>query len=281
VSPTLRRLARDPWARVAAVVLILLVVVAVFAPAIAPYDPNRQLDIIALKDRPPSSAHWFGTDPYGRDVLSRVLFGARISLAVAVLAVLAATTAGLAYGAVAGMSGPRTDAVLMRLLDICLAVPRLLILVAITALWDTISVPTLILVLGLTGWFTLGRMVRADVRAVRAREFVIGARALGASPARILARHVMPHVLSTVIVWATLDIGQVILLEAGLSFLGLGVQPPTPSWGAVMQDGADRLGGLWWMSVFPGLAIVVTVAAVALLGERLRDALDPRDLPRR
>jgi ABC-type dipeptide/oligopeptide/nickel transport system permease subunit len=281
VTPLLGRLARDPWARVAGIVLLLLVLVAVFAPAIAPYDPNRQLDIIALKDRPPSLAHWFGTDPYGRDVLSRVIFGARISLAVAVLAVLAATTAGLAYGAVAGMAGPRTDAVLMRVLDVCLAVPRILMLVAITALWGEISLATLILVLGLTGWFTLGRMVRADVRAVRAREFVLGARALGASPTRILGRHVLPHVLSTVIVWATLDIGQVILLEAGLSFLGLGVQPPTASWGTVMQDGADRLAGLWWMSVFPGLAIVLTVAAVALLGERLRDALDPRDLPHR
>jgi peptide/nickel transport system permease protein len=263
----------------AAGVLALLILVTLGAPWIAPYDPTRQLDIVGLKDLPPSWAHWFGTDPFGRDVFSRVLFGGRVSLGLAVLAALAATTVGVAYGAVAGSAGQTTDEIMMRAVDVCLALPRVLLLIAITALWGHLSVPTLVLVLGLTGWFTLSRMVRADVRAIRHREYVTAARALGASPLRIGLRHVLPNVVSTVIVWATLDVGQVILLEAGLSFLGLGVQPPTASWGNIMQDGADRLAALWWMSCFPGLMILITVAAVTLLGDRLREALDPRELP--
>jgi peptide/nickel transport system permease protein len=274
-----RRLSHDRRAAIAAAVLAVLVLVTVSAPWIAPYDPARQLDIVALKDQSPSWAHWFGTDPFGRDVLSRVLFGGRISLSVALLAALSATTVGVAYGAVAGSVGRTVDELMMRAVDVCLALPRVLLLIALTALWGHVSLPALVLVLGLTGWFTLSRMVRADVRAIRQREYVTAARALGASPMRVGLRHVLPNVVSTVIVWATLDVGQVILLEAGLSFLGLGVQPPTASWGNIMQDGADRLAALWWMSCFPGLMILITVGAVTLLGDRLREALDPRELP--
>jgi ABC-type dipeptide/oligopeptide/nickel transport system permease subunit len=279
VRPAWQRLAHDRRAAVAAGVLAMLALLTICAPLIAPYDPTRQLDIVGLKDQSPSWAHWFGTDPFGRDVLSRVLFGGRVSLGVALLAALAATTVGVAYGAVAGSAGETTDEIMMRLVDMCLALPRVLLLIALTALWGHVSVPALVLVLGLTGWFTLSRMVRAEVRSIRHREFVTAARALGASPVRIGVRHVLPNVVSTVIVWATLDVGQVILLEAGLSFLGLGVQPPTPSWGNIMQDGADRLAALWWMSCFPGLMILITVGAVTLLGDRLRQALDPRELP--
>jgi peptide/nickel transport system permease protein len=274
-----QRLSRDRRAIVAAGILAVLALLTGLAPLIAPYDPSRQLDIVGLKDHPPSWAHWFGTDPFGRDVFSRVLFGGRVSLSVAILAVLAATTVGVAYGATAGSATRGLDDIMMRVVDLCLALPRVLLLIAITALWGHVSVPTLVLILGLTGWFTLSRMVRAEVRSIRQREYVTAARALGATPARVGLRHVLPNVVSTVIVWATLDVGQVILLEAGLSFLGLGVQPPTASWGNIMQDGADRLAALWWMSCFPGLMILVTVGAVTLLGDRLREALDPRELP--
>jgi len=273
------RLTHDRAAIAAAAILAALCLITICAPLIAPYDPTRQLDIIGLKDQPPSVAHWFGTDPFGRDVLSRVLFGGRVSLRVAFLAALAATTVGVAYGAVAGSAGRAIDALMMRLVDICLALPRVLLLIAITALWGHVSVSALVLVLGLTGWFTLSRMVRAEVQGLRQRDFVMAARSLGASPVRVALRHALPSVVPTVIVWATLDVGQVILLEAGLSFLGLGVQPPTASWGNIMQDGADRLAALWWMSCFPGLMILITVGAVTLLGDRLREALDPRDLP--
>jgi peptide/nickel transport system permease protein len=279
VKPAWRRLTHDRRAIAAAVVLAILCFVTIFAPLIAPYDPSRQLDIVGLKDQAPSWAHWFGTDPFGRDVLSRVLFGGRVSLSVALLAVLAATTIGVAYGALAGSVSRATDDLMMRVVDVFLALPRILLLLAIIALWGHVSVPTLVLVLGLSGWFTLSRMVRAEVRSVRQREYVTAAHALGASPGRVALRHVLPNVAPTVITWATLDIGQVILLEAGLSFLGLGVQPPTPSWGNIMQDGADRLAALWWMSCFPGLMILITVAAVTLFGDSLREALDPRELP--
>jgi ABC-type dipeptide/oligopeptide/nickel transport system permease subunit len=274
-----RRLTCDRRAIAAAAVLALLCLVTICAPLIAPYDPSRQLDIIGLKDQPPSWAHWFGTDPFGRDVLSRVLFGGRVSLGIAVLAAFAATTVGVAYGALAGAADGATDDIMMRLVDVCLALPRILVLLAVIALWGHVSVLTLVLLLGLTGWFTLSRMVRAEVRSIRQREFVTAARALGASRREVTLRHVLPKLASTVITWATLDVGQVILLEAGLSFLGLGVQPPTPSWGNIMQDGADRLATLWWMSCFPGLMILITVGAVTLLGDRLREALDPRELP--
>jgi ABC-type dipeptide/oligopeptide/nickel transport system permease subunit len=273
------RLTHDRRAIAAAAVLALLCLVALCAPLITPYDPARQLDIIGLKDQPPSWAHWFGTDPFGRDVLSRVLFGGRVSLGIAVLAAFAATTVGVAYGALAGAADGATDDIMMRLVDVCLALPRILVLLAVIALWGHVSVFTLVLLLGLTGWFTLSRMVRAEMRSIRQREYVTAARALGASRREVTLRHVLPNLASTVITWATLDVGQVILLEAGLSFLGLGVQPPTPSWGNIMQDGADRLATLWWMSCFPGLMILITVGAVTLLGDRLREALDPRELP--
>jgi peptide/nickel transport system permease protein len=274
-----QRLSHDRRALAAAALLAIIALATLAAPLIAPYDPSRQPDIVGLKDHPPSWAHWFGTDPFGRDVFSRVLFGGRVSLSVAVLAVLAAVTIGVAYGAAAGSAGRTIDEIMMRLVDLCLALPRVLLLIAISALWGHVSVPVLVLILGFTGWFTLSRMVRAEVRSIRQREYVTAAYALGASPTRVGIRHVLPNVMSTVIVWATLDVGQVILLEAGLSFLGLGVQPPTPSWGNIMQDGADRLAALWWMSCFPGLMILITVAAVTLLGDRLREALDPRELP--
>jgi peptide/nickel transport system permease protein len=275
------RLRRDPVAVTAFCVLLVMAATAIFAPRLAPFDPTRQLDIVALKDQPPSWQHPFGTDPFSRDVLSRVLFGGRVSLSIAALAVVAATTIGVAWGTVAGSSPGRwIDDVLMRVVDVGLGVPRILVLIALTAIWGHISVLTLVLVIGLTGWFMLSRFVRADVVALRQRDFFAASRALGATPSHLIARHILPAIASTVAIWAALDVANVILLEAGLSFLGLGVQPPIASWGNIMQDGADRPAALWWLSVFPGLAIVLAVGASIILSNRLRDALDPRELPR-
>jgi peptide/nickel transport system permease protein len=255
-----------------------LALVALLAPALAPYDPTAQLDIVALKAQAPSLAHPFGTDAFSRDVLSRVLYGARVSLGVAVLAVVLSATLGTAYGAVAGFYGGRLDAVMMRLIDALLAVPRILLLIGVLALWGRIRLPLLVVLLGLTGWFGVSRLVRAEVRALRGQDFVASARALGAGDLRLLLRHILPNALAPVIVAATLGVGHVVIVEAGLSYLGIGVQQPQASWGNIIQEGGDQVATMWWMSLFPGLLIVVTVMAFTALGDALRDASDPRQL---
>ncbi len=261
-------------ARVALTVVLLLVIIAVLAPWLAPYSPWVQ-GPLELQTAPPSMAHLLGTDEFSRDVLSRVLHGARVSLGVGVLAVLISGTVGLAWGAIAGFRGGAADMIMMRLLDAALSVPRLLILVAMLALWR-VSLLALILILGLTGWFHVSRLVRAEVLSLRQQEFALAARALGARGSRVLWRHLVPNALSPVIVAVTLGVGHVIVVEAVLSYLGIGVRPPTPSWGNMIRDGVDHLRTAWWISVFPGLAIVATVMAFNVLGDSLRDALDPR-----
>ena len=258
--------------------LIFIAAVALFASWLAPFGPNEQLDIIGLAGRPPSLAHPFGTDIYSRDVLSRLVYGARISLSVAFLAVLLSITVGTAYGAIAGYLGGRADGVMMRIIDALLSIPRVLVLLAIFALWGSVWLGALVLILGLTGWFATSRLVRAQVLSLKTEEMVVAARALGARHRRILWRHILPGVTSTVVVAATLGIGNVIILEAGLSFLGVGVQPPTASWGNMISNGTSNVAGLWWMSLFPGLAIVLTVMAFNVIGDALRDALDPREI---
>ncbi|MDQ2890367.1 MAG: ABC transporter permease [Gemmatimonadota bacterium] len=260
----------------ATVVLLLIVFVALFASMVAPYDPIAQPDIIGLKNAAPSLAHPFGTDSYSRDVLSRCIYGARVSLSVAALATVIAVTLGTLYGAVAGYAGGAIDAVMMRVVDAALAIPRVLLLIAILALWNGLPIWLLIVVLGATGWFGLSRMVRAQVLGLQDLEFVAAARALGATAPRILFRHILPNVVPTVIVAATLGIGHVIVLEAGLSYLGLGVQPPSASWGSIIQDGADQVGTSWWISLFPGLLIVATAIAFNSLGDAISAAFDPR-----
>jgi peptide/nickel transport system permease protein len=256
----------------------LLCLVAIFARQLAPYSPNEQLDIVGLKDQPPSLAHPFGTDQYSRDLLSRTLFGARISLSVAMLAVLLSATLGTAYGLAAGYLGGRIDAIMMRLLDACLAIPRVLLLVALLALWSPVPLVALVMIIGLTGWFEVSRLVRAEVMSVMNREYVVAARALGTPGLRIVCRHVLPNVLNPVIVAATLGVGNVIILEAGLSYLGIGARAPTASWGSIFFDGSDAFQATWWVALFPGLAIVITVLAFNVLGAALRDALDPHQL---
>ncbi|HKO15949.1 MAG TPA: ABC transporter permease, partial [Gemmatimonadaceae bacterium] len=259
-------------------VILLLCAVAVLAPLLAPYAPSAQLDIVGLKSRAPSLAHPFGTDRYSRDVLSRVIYGARISLSVATLAVLLSATLGTAYGVVAGYVGGRLDGAMMRLLDAFLAIPRVLLLVAVLSLWSPVPLPWLILVIGLTGWFEVSRLVRAEVLSAKQRDYVTAARALGASNLRIVVRHVLPNVLTPVIVAATLGVANVIILEAGLSYLGIGAREPTASWGSIFFDGSDAFEATWWVALFPGLAILCTVLAFNVLGDALRDLLDPHQV---
>ncbi len=269
---------RELWhrGRWPATALGALVLVALLAPVIAPYNPTAQPDIVSLKDLAPSLAHPFGTDPFSRDVLSRVIYGARVSLSVAALATAVTVAIGTAYGAIAGYVGGAVDGILMRIVDALFAIPRILLLIVVVALWRNLPLPLLIAVLGMTGWFSLSRLVRAQVLALKQREYILAAESLGANSARILMRHILPNVLPTVIVAAALGVGQVIVLEAGLSYLGLGVQPPEASWGNIIQDGADQVGTLWWISLFPGLLIVTTATACNSLGDALRAALDSR-----
>lgn len=277
IWPRLWRLRR---VRVALAVLTLFALAALLAPVLAPYDQVTMRDIVALKAQPPSFEHPFGTDQFSRDVLSRMLYGARVSLSVAFLSVLLSATLGTAYGAVAGFAGGRVDAVLMRVLDGLLALPRVLLLLGILGVWPNVTLPVLILLLGSTGWFGVSRLVRAEVMSAARRDYAAAARALGASDTRVLLRHVLPNAMAPVLVAAALGVGGVVILEAGLSWLGVGVRPPFASWGNIIQDGSTNLVALWWMSLFPGLAIAVVVLACNVLGDALRDAADPRHLPR-
>ncbi len=272
---TWRRFSRHRQAILGLALIVLLTGTALLAPALAPYDPDAQTDIVATRYQAPSVSHPMGTDRFGRDIFSRVLYGARISLSIGFLAILIAITLGTAIGAIAGFFGGRLDTVLMRGVDLVLSFPRLVLLVVLVALFEP-SIALVTLVLGLTGWMGVSRIVRGQVLTVREMEFVTAARVLGFGRTRILARHVLPNVLTPVIVAATLGIGNTILAEAALSFLGLGVQPPTASWGNMVASGRDAMLDAWWITTFPGLAIVFTVMAFNLVGDGLRDALDPR-----
>ena len=253
-----------------------LVLLAALAPLISPHDPAAQVDLVGQRYAPPSLAHPFGTDFYSRDLLSRVLHGSRISLSVAGLAVFLSVTLGTALGLAAGMAPRWVDAVVMRLVDAALAVPRIFLVLVVVGLWSDIGLVGLVLILGLTSWFDTTRLVRAEVLSLRSREFIHAARALGFGTARIMGRHLLPNVAAPIIVAATLGIGQMILLEAGLSYLSVGVRPPTPSWGQMIAEGQTAMQTAPWGAVFPGLAIVLTVLGFGLIGDGLRRALDPR-----
>jgi peptide/nickel transport system permease protein len=276
-----RRVVRDRSAMVGLIVLVLLALLALAAPLVAPYDPKIQPDIIALKNHPPSLAHPFGTDEYSRDVLTRIIYGGRVSLSIAFLSVIVAATIGTAYGAVAGYAGGLVDSAMMRTVDALLAIPRVLLLIAVATLWNGLGMVGLILLLGFTGWFGVSRLVRSLVISAREDDFVTAARALGASHARILVLHIVPQVIAPVLVAATLAVGNVIVIEAGLTYLGMGVQPPDASWGSVFHDGMTALASTWWVSFFAGVALVVTVLAVNLVADGLREALNARQLPAR
>jgi len=272
----LRRILRKRSSRVAFFVLGVILLAGLLAPLIAPYDPAAMPDIVFGKSLPPSFAHPFGTDPFSRDVLSRVIFGARLSLMIGVLATIVSLTFGVAYGAVAGYAGGALDAVMMRVLDACLSIPRLLLLIGVLVAWPGYSIGALVLFLGLTGWFGLSRIVRGQVLALKHAEFVTAAQALGASRRRILWRHLLPNLVSPIVVAATLGVAHVIVLEAGLSYLGIGVQQPLASWGNIIYDGSDQPATLWWMSLFPGLFMVLTVMTLNILAEALNEAHERR-----
>jgi peptide/nickel transport system permease protein len=255
-------------------VLLLLAAAAIIGPALLP-DPLAQPDILG-GSLPPGLGHPFGTDQLSRDVLARVVAGARISLSVALLAVALSATIGAAVGLIAGYWGGIIDAALMRFVDGALAIPRLFILLLTLAVWERIPLAALVLLIGASGWFGTSRLVRGEVLRLREESYVRAAEALGARRRHIIFRHLLPNALGPLLVASTLGVGDVILLEAGLSFLGLGVQPPTPSWGGMILDSKEVLVSAPWIGVFPGLAILITVLSVNLFGEALRDALDPR-----
>jgi peptide/nickel transport system permease protein len=271
-----RQFRRNRLALAGLAVMLLLYIVTLVTPLIAPFDPAEQGDIVAMRYLSPSFDHLMGTDKFGRDIFSRVLYGARISLTIGFVAVGIGVVLGTLLGSVAGYFGRKVDTVIMRFTDMMLSIPRLILLIVTIALFDQPSIWLVVVVLGLTGWMGVARIVRGEVLSLREREFIQAARALGMSDGRIISRHIIPNTLAPIIVYATLGIGNTILVEAGLSFLGLGVQPPTPSWGNMISDGRDALITAWWIATFPGLAIVFTVTAFNLLGDGLRDALDPR-----
>ncbi len=269
------RLRRDPRAAIGLGVITLLTMGAALAPLIARYDPTF-IDL-AGQLLPPSGEHWLGTDVQGRDVWARLVFGARVSLTVGLVSQGISLLLGLTLGLLAGFYGRWVDELVMRLADITLAFPPLLLLIARVAAFQP-SLPVVLVTIGVVGWAGMARLVRGQVLVVRQLEYVQAVRALGASDRRIVLRHVLPNVIAPVVIAATLGVAGAIMAEAALSFLGLGVQPPTPSWGAMIAEGRDlsQLRNSPWTSLFPGLAIGAAVLGFNLLGDALRDALDPR-----
>ncbi|MFO0096250.1 MAG: ABC transporter permease [Gemmatimonadaceae bacterium] len=266
-------LARPRWlARrlpLSTALLVLMVLSAVAAPWLAPYDPSQQLDIVGLKNAPPSLAHPLGTDPYSRDLLSRLLHGGRVSLAVSGLATVVATILATAWGVMAASSGSVVGGLLMDMADALRAIPRKLLLLSSMLVVPHPSVLMLALLLGAGSWTALAQVVYTEARAVRAREFVRAAEALGVPPRRVLVHHVAPQLTRVVGAASATLLADLLAVEAGVSFLGLGVRPPTPSWGTILQDGVAYLGSAWWVAMAPALLLVLTVLAVARLADRL------------
>lgn len=267
---------------VGAVVFLALLVLAAFAPQIAPYDPAKQdlrarlsgPTITAQTDGPGAGAHLFGTDQLGRDILSRVVYGTRVSLLVGLSVVLLAGTLGTLLGLVAGFVGGRVDTLLMRIVDVFLAFPFLLLAIVFMAMLGA-SLGNIIIVLTITGWVEYARVVRSQVLSVRELEYVTAAKALGAGSISVMLKHVLPNVLASVIVIGSMQLGTVIIAEASLTFLGLGIPPSIPTWGAMLATGREYFVLAWWLPTFPGLAIVLTVLSVNFLGDWLRDVFDP------
>ncbi|MDQ7842657.1 MAG: ABC transporter permease [Armatimonadota bacterium] len=268
------RLWRRSLLSVVGTVLVgLIMAVALFAPWIAPYDPLAQDFSVRLQ--PPSRAHWFGTDQFGRDIFSRVVFGSRIALEIILIVSAISGGVGALVGWIAGYFGGRTDEILMRITDMFLAFPSLVLAMAFAAALGP-SLPNMILAISLVTWTPYARLARGETLRTKAQDFVEAARAMGASDLRIIFRHVLPMTVSVLIVQLTLRMGTIILTAAGLGFLGLGAQPPTPEWGAMVSDGRNYLVDQWWMSTLPGSAIAAAVLGFNLLGDGIRDILDPR-----
>jgi peptide/nickel transport system permease protein len=276
----LRRFMANRLAVAALAVIGLLLASALLAPWLAPYDPAALGDVMQSRYLPPSLDHPFGTDEFGRDLFSRALYGARVSLGVGLLAMIVAVGFGTAWGSVAGYFGGAVDGVLMRLVDVIIAFPTFFLMLTLVAVFEA-DLLSLVLILGLTSWTGTARLVRGEVLSLREREFVEGARAIGLPARLILARHVIPNALAPVLVSAAMMVGGMIAAEAGLSFLGIGVRPPTPSWGNMLAQGQGSLLVAWWIAFFPGCMLALTILAFNLLADGLRDAVDPKTLMRR
>jgi len=268
-----RAFAKNRLAVAGGAVVLLLVVLALLAPLLAPSDPHRP-DVHNMLGAP-SAKHPLGTDQLGRDVLSRMLYGSRVSLAVGFVSVGIAAAIGIVLGALAGYRGGLVDATIMRLVDLMLVFPRFFLLLAVLAFLRP-SIWTIMAVIGLTGWMGVTRLVRGEFLALKEREFVLWSQAVGAAGFRVVWRHILPNAMAPVLVAMTLGVPAAILTESGLSFLGLGVQPPFATWGNILNEGKDAIEIAWWLSFYPGLAILITVLSYNLLGEGIRDALDPR-----
>jgi peptide/nickel transport system permease protein len=255
------------------IIIAGLFIIAIFAPVIAPYDQ----DAIMVKEilQPPSQKHLMGTDELGRDVLTRIMWGSRVSLLVGFLAVGISVAIGVLLGSLAGYYGRLVDAIIMRFVDVMLCFPTFFLILAVIAFWEP-SIWKIMLVIGLTSWMGVARLVRAEFLSLKERDFFQAARALGGKDLRIIFRHILPNSLAPVLVSATLGVAGAILTEAALSFLGIGIQPPDPSWGNMLTAGKDNIEIAWWLSFFPGFAIFITVMGYNMLGEGIRDAIDPR-----
>jgi peptide/nickel transport system permease protein len=267
------RFKKDTLAVSGSIIVVSLFIISLLAPVIAPYDPTAidSKNVLA----PPSSSHLFGTDDLGRDVLSRMMIGAGISLKVGFFAVGISVLIGVFFGALAGYYGSWVDTIIMRFVDTMLCFPSFFLIITLIALFEP-SIWIIMLVIGATSWMGVARLIRAEFLSLKQREFILSARATGASNMRIIVLHMLPNAIAPVLVYATLGIASAILIESALSFLGIGVQPPTPSWGNILTIGKDNIEIAWWLSLFPGLSILVTVLGYNLLGEGIRDSLDPR-----
>ncbi len=267
------RLKKNKMAMLGLFVILFMVVIALLTPWIAPYSYEEQnLDLGAS---PPSAEHWLGTDTLGRDQLTRIMYGSRISLMVGFIATAVALTIGVLWGAIAGFVGGRVDAVMMRIVDALYALPFTIFIILLTVIFGS-SMLLLFLAIGAVEWLTMARIVRGQVLTIKRQEFVEAAISMGLSPWRIITRHLIPNVLGPVIVYTTLTIPSVILLESFLSFLGLGIQPPASSWGSLISGGVETMEEYPWLLLFPGLVLTITLFSLNFLGDGLRDALDPR-----
>jgi peptide/nickel transport system permease protein len=268
-----KRFRKNLLALTGAFIVILLFIVALFAPFISPYDPG-QINISRVLQEP-TAEHIFGTDALGRDVFSRMVWGSRISLLVGFVAMGIATLIGIFLGALAGYYGHWVDNLIMRFVDIMLCFPTFFLILAVIALLEP-NIWNIMIIIGVTGWMSVARLVRAEFLSLKERDFTVAEKALGAKDFRIIFRHILPNAMAPILVSATLGVAGAILTESALSFLGIGVQPPTPSWGNILTAGKDNIEIAWWLSLYPGLAILITVLGYNLLGEGIRDAIDPR-----
>lgn len=270
-----KNLKRNKMALFGLIILVIIVLLAVFADQIANYDQVVIKQNLKMRLKPPSAQHWLGTDEFGRDIFARLVHGARVSLKVGLIAVGIAIVVGGFLGAIAGYYGDKLDNVIMRVMDIFLAVPSILLAIAIVSALGP-NLLNLMIAVSISSIPRYARIVRASVLSIRDQEFVEAARAIGAGDARIIFRHIIPNSLAPVIVQGTLGVANAILATAGLSFIGLGIQPPAPEWGSMLSGGRQYLRYAWWVTTFPGVAIMITILSLNLLGDGLRDALDPR-----